>query len=558
MPSFLFHHRRQQQMRRNIKLWCQLSLRLSFAILVWSGLLSNITPAQQTTTPNLKIAFIGDQSLGPDAVAVLNLIKTEGAQAVLHSGDLDYVDNPAAWEAQINNVLGADYPYFVTVGNHDELAWRGPGGYQQYVINRFTRLGISWTGDLGVQSTFHFKGLMFVLTAPGIQSGFDSGNSDAFIRDQLAADNSLWTICSWHKNMKLMQVGGKQDETGWPVYEEARKGGAIVATAHEHSYSRTYLLSSMINQTVASNSNTLTMTKGNTFAFVSGLGGHSIRPQLLSGSWWARVAASTCFQNDPVCQPADRPGALFGVFNVDGQANKAFFYFKDTAGRVLDSFTVISEVELPRINSLAPAMADIGGPGFMLTIDGENFTGNSVVRWNNIEKPTSYVSSTRITATISQADLATAGPAAVTVVGPGGTSSPATFIVGPSSITLFTEPNSSRAIALDSVTMLRDPFLLTAPNNFSADNRTRLMIFSPNLSLLPGDSASAVTVRAEDAQQRVFPLIVEFIGALPQFSSLTQIVVRVPADLQTADSFWISLSYRNSTSNKALITLREE
>ena len=194
----------------------------------------------------------------------------------------------------------------------------------------------------------------------------------------------------------------------------------------------------------------------------------------------------------------------------------------------------------------------------MLTVDGENFTGNSVVRWNNIEKPTSYVSSTRITATISQADLALAGPAAVTVAGPGGTSSPATFIVGPPSITLFTEPNSSRAIALDSVTMLRDPFLLTAPNNFSADNRTRLMIFSPNLSLLPGDSASAVTVRAEDAQQRVFPLTVEFIGALPQFSSLTQIVVRVPADLQTADSFWISLSYRNSTSNKALIMLREK
>src|SRR5207253_5922099 len=133
------------------------------------------------------------------------------------------------------------------------------------------------------------KGIFFVITGPGITSGFDDGGSDLYIRDQLAADNSVWSICSWHKDMRLMQIGGKEDETGWGVYEEARKGGAIIATAHEHSYSRTYLLSSMINQTVASTSNTLTLTKGNTFAFVSGLGGASIRDQLLTGNWWGSI-----------------------------------------------------------------------------------------------------------------------------------------------------------------------------------------------------------------------------------------------------------------------------
>jgi len=98
---------------------------------------------QAATSPNLKIAFIGDQALGLNSVAVLNLIKSEGAEAVMHSGDLDYTDNSAAWEAQINSVLGPDFPYFVAIGNHDELAWRGPNGYQQYVINRFNRLGIT-------------------------------------------------------------------------------------------------------------------------------------------------------------------------------------------------------------------------------------------------------------------------------------------------------------------------------------------------------------------------------------------------------------------------------
>ena len=305
---------------------------------------------QSSPPANFKVAFMGDQSLGGNAVGVLNLIKAEGAQAVLHSGDFDYADNPAAWEAQINGVLGADFPYFATIGNHDMAAWRGAGGYQQYLTNRFNRLGLSWEGDLGVQSSFHYNGIYFVLTAPGL-AGFDSGVSDLYIRDRLAADRSLWSVCSWHTNMKLMQVGGKPDEAGWGVYEEARKGGAIIATAHEHSYSRTHLLSSMSNQTVANVSNTMTLTRGRSFAFVSGLGGHSVRPQLISGDWWASIYASTCLPNDPVCQPNGRPGALFGVFNVDGRPDKAFFYFKDIDGRVVDSFTVISGVEMPLVVS---------------------------------------------------------------------------------------------------------------------------------------------------------------------------------------------------------------
>lgn len=598
--------------------------------------------AQQSTTPNLKVAFIGDQALGPNAVAVLNLIKSEGAQAVLHSGDLDYTDNPSAWEQQINSVLGPDFPYFVTIGNHDELAWRGATGYQQFVISRFNRLGLTWSGDLGVQSTFRFRGLFFVLTPPGIGNGFDLGTSDSYIRDQLAADNSVWTICSWHKDQRLMQVGGKSDEAGWAVYEEARQGGAIIATAHEHSYSRTHLLSSMINQTVANASNTLALSKGNTLAFVSGLGGASIRDQLLGGNWWGSVLAANCLAGDPVCQTTTNPGALFGVFNADGQPNKAVFYFKDTSGRVTDSFTLISNVELPSISNISPASIEASGSSFILTVDGANFGSQTVVRWNGADKPTTLVSPTRLTATISAADITTAGTATVTVSSPGGTSSPTSFTitparvianitavsptaaeaganafalniygtnflsnslvrwnnvarpttlvsptqitavisvadianisaaqitvanpdgvsnamaftVGPPSINLFTE-TSDRAIALDSVTFVRDPFLLTTANNFSSDRRTRVMIFSPNLTLFPGDDFSRITARAEDSQHNLYPLAVEFAGQLRQPNTLMEIVFRLPDELSTSDSFWVTICYRNSASNKVLIT----
>jgi hypothetical protein len=282
--------------------------------------------------PNFKIAFIGDQGSDANAKAVLTLIKNEGADLVLHQGDFDYNDDPAAWDAQINDMLGQNFPYFASVGNHDESAWSGTNGYQQLLKDRLNRLGIAWQGDLGVQSTIKYKGIFIVLAGPGTMG---SGH-DTYIRDQLAADNSIWSICSWHKNMRAMQVGGKSDETGWGVYEAAREGGAIIATAHEHSYSRTHLLSSMSNQTVASRSDTLVITRGKTFAFVSGLGGASIRNQELSGDWWASIYTSDQNANY---------GALFGTFNVNGISNWATFYFKDIDGKIVDRFDVVSDVE---------------------------------------------------------------------------------------------------------------------------------------------------------------------------------------------------------------------
>jgi hypothetical protein len=149
-----------------------------------------------------------------------------------------------------------------------------------------------------------------------------------------------------------MQAGGKKDDTGWGVYEESRQGGAIIATAHEHSYSRTHLLSSCEDQTVASTSDTLALSaddpatpvdEGKTFVFVSGLGGKSIRDQELAGDWWASIYTSTQGANY---------GALFGIFNYQGRDGLAKFYFKNIAGVVIDEFYVTSPVrdELVSLN----------------------------------------------------------------------------------------------------------------------------------------------------------------------------------------------------------------
>ncbi|MFQ5627961.1 MAG: FlgD immunoglobulin-like domain containing protein [bacterium] len=285
-----------------------------------------------TTPPNFKIAFLGDQAVGSGSKAVLQLIKNEGTDAVVHQGDLDYKNDPAQWEQLVDDILGPDYPYFASAGNHDDKKWGGNDGYGKRLEARMNRLGLPWDGIIGIKSSLTYKGIFIILVAPDVMGK----GHDVYIKDKLAENKAVWSIASWHKNMKKMQVGGKSDDTGWGVYEESRKGGAIIATAHEHSYSRTHLLSNMQTQVVASTSDTLRIAEGKSFVFVSGLAGKSIRDQERGGEWWASIYTST--------QKA-KYGALFGVFNLNGVENLAEFYFKNINGDVIDRFWVVSEVQ---------------------------------------------------------------------------------------------------------------------------------------------------------------------------------------------------------------------
>jgi hypothetical protein len=95
----------------------------------------------------------------------------------------------------------------------------------------------------------------------------------------------------------------------------------------------------------------------------------------------------------------------------------------------------------PTISSISPATAVAGSGGFTLTITGTNFVNGSVVRWNGIDRLTTFVSSTRLEAAIPASDVATAGTANVTVFNPapgGGTSNTATFTITNPSPTITT------------------------------------------------------------------------------------------------------------------------
>ncbi len=88
---------------------------------------------------------------------------------------------------------------------------------------------------------------------------------------------------------------------------------------------------------------------------------------------------------------------------------------------------------IPSIASISPTSATIAAPDVALTVTGSNFVASDVVVWNLSSNPanltTTFVSSTKLTAVISTALLASAGSAQVSVVAPDGSSNGVSFAV---------------------------------------------------------------------------------------------------------------------------------
>ena len=78
--------------------------------------------------------------------------------------------------------------------------------------------------------------------------------------------------------------------------------------------------------------------------------------------------------------------------------------------------------------------------------------------------------------------------------------------------------DSTRAIAVESVTSQPEPFAPTVNILFGVDNRTRVMLFATNLGLNAGEGATAVIADAEDGAQLHYPLTVEYAGLVPGYA----------------------------------------
>jgi len=111
--------------------------------------------------------------------------------------------------------------------------------------------------------------------------------------------------------------------------------------------------------------------------------------------------------------------------------------FNPTASVTSNIFNYNVNNPLPAISGLSPLAVLAGGAAFTLTVNGSNFVGNSVVRWNGVDLATTFVSSTQLNAAIPAANIASTGIFNVTVYNTtpgGGTSAASVFaVVVPSS-----------------------------------------------------------------------------------------------------------------------------
>jgi uncharacterized protein (DUF1800 family) len=124
---------------------------------------------------------------------------------------------------------------------------------------------------------------------------------------------------------------------------------------------------------------------------------------------------------------------------------------------------------------------------------------------------------------------------------------------------------TTRAIALESVTLKGEPFPLTSSVKFSSDPRTRVCIFATGLQLLPGEGANAFSAEAEDSTGVRYPLTVEYVGQVPpatdalgnttDFRGISMIVVRLNDAMGDLGDVLFKLNLHGMSSNRVRVAI---
>jgi uncharacterized protein (DUF1800 family) len=151
------------------------------------------------------------------------------------------------------------------------------------------------------------------------------------------------------------------------------------------------------------------------------------------------------------------------------------------------------------------------------------------------------------------ASLLCAGLALISI----GAVAPALAAASISPTLISVSAGSTRAVALESVSMTSEPFSLSAEANFTPnDPRTRITLFVMNLDLLAGEPLNSLTVDAEDAAHLHYPLKVEYVGQVPSFPGIYMVVLRLN-DLMTSNlgDVLIRFNLHGASSNRVRVAI---
>ena len=122
-------------------------------------------------------------------------------------------------------------------------------------------------------------------------------------------------------------------------------------------------------------------------------------------------------------------------------------------------------------------------------------------------------------------------------------------------LVLISQPDSTRAIAFESVTLTREPFPLDSLISWSQDRRTRVLIFALNLHLQPGEGPSNVAADAEDATHRHYNLTVESVESEPGEQWLTGLTLRLSDDIGEVGDVLVRIAHNSRSSNRVRIAI---
>jgi uncharacterized protein (DUF1800 family) len=120
---------------------------------------------------------------------------------------------------------------------------------------------------------------------------------------------------------------------------------------------------------------------------------------------------------------------------------------------------------------------------------------------------------------------------------------------------LLSDATSTRAIALESVTLKAEPFPLTSTVKFSTDTRTRICIFAMSLELLPGEGANAFSADAQDASGKLYLLRIEHAAPVPGFPGITMFIVRLADDMGDVGDVLLRLNLHGMGSNRVRVAI---
>ena len=177
------------------------------------------------------------------------------------------------------------------------------------------------------------------------------------------------------------------------------------------------------------------------------IGGYRYRGTVIPGLLGTYLFSDNCLGDVYAGTQAGDGSWTAGLLKSAGLSVSAFgqdeageLYVCDLAGKVyrIDP----TPYPAPVASSLSPSAVIAGDPDFSLTVNGSGFVYGSVVRWNGDDRPTAFVSASKLIASIAASDIVAAGTAAITVFTPtpgGGTSSALTISINPTFLDVPTD-----------------------------------------------------------------------------------------------------------------------